>query len=62
MLDKPRKLMNDYRYVVRGSPYYKEHRNAPPEPVGSNLLQNKKDKAIGCTTGIVVECNSHTAI
>eukprot|EP00978_Attheya_sp_CCMP212_P021702 scaffold63765_cov29-Attheya_sp.AAC.2 len=30
------------RYVVRGSPYYsKEHRNAPPEPVGSNILQNK---------------------
>jgi endonuclease III len=35
------KSMNDYRWVVRGSPYFKEHRNAPPEPVGSNLLQNK---------------------
>eukprot|EP00978_Attheya_sp_CCMP212_P040644 scaffold224205_cov40-Attheya_sp.AAC.1 len=33
--------MNDYRYVVSGSPYYKEHHNAPPEPVGSNILQNK---------------------
>jgi endonuclease-3 len=41
MIDKPSKLMNYYRYVVRGSPYFKEHRNAPPEPVGSNLLQNK---------------------
>eukprot|EP00978_Attheya_sp_CCMP212_P039612 scaffold207578_cov67-Attheya_sp.AAC.2 len=31
----------DYRDVVKGSPCFKEHRNAPPEPVGSNILQNK---------------------
>jgi hypothetical protein len=34
--------LSDYRHVVKGSPYFKEHRNAPPEPVGtSNILQNK---------------------
>eukprot|EP00978_Attheya_sp_CCMP212_P032947 scaffold130700_cov68-Attheya_sp.AAC.2 len=55
MIKKP-VMHQGYRDVVKGSPYFKEHRRgAPPEPVGSNILQNnKKDKAIGCTTGIVL--------
>ena len=30
-----------HRSVVNGSPYVKEYRNAPQEPVNSNILQNK---------------------
>ncbi len=40
MKDNP--VMTDtYRSVVKGSPHFKEHRNAPPEPVNSQILQNK---------------------
>ena len=40
MKDNP--VMTDsYRSVVKGSPHFKEYRNAPPEPVNSQILQNK---------------------
>eukprot|EP00978_Attheya_sp_CCMP212_P033959 scaffold139951_cov63-Attheya_sp.AAC.1 len=40
MIKKP-VMYQGYRDVVKGSPFFKEHRGAPPEPVGSNILQNK---------------------
>ena len=34
-------MKQTYRFVVRGSPHFKEYHNAPPEHVGSDILQNK---------------------
>jgi endonuclease III len=41
MIDNPM-MKQTFRSIVQGSPYFKEYRrNAPPEPVRSNILQNK---------------------
>jgi endonuclease III len=41
MIDNPM-MKQTFRSIVQGSPYFKEYRrNAPQEPVRSNILQNK---------------------